>query len=181
MKRKTTKEILAESLQELAAVKNIEKITIREIVENCGYSPATFYRHFKDKYDLIAWDYAEKFKLLSKPVGMDGCRWEDVLPDSARYHYQHRDYLANLLQHTRGMYSFEQYMTQLNYDFLLDLIKDKVPKKEQKKVERCLMVYCIGGVRYNMEWLLGKFEATPEEMSEVYRDTIPEIVYQYMK
>ena len=34
--------------------KSIDKITVKDITENCGYSSATFYRHFKDKYDLIA-------------------------------------------------------------------------------------------------------------------------------
>ena len=57
MKRKTAKEILTSSFQELAAVKSIDKITVQEIVDNCGYSPATFYRNFKDKYDLIAWEH----------------------------------------------------------------------------------------------------------------------------
>ena len=60
MKRKTAKEILAESFMELAAARDIEKITIKDITDNCGYSPATFYRQFKDKYDLIAWDYAKE-------------------------------------------------------------------------------------------------------------------------
>ena len=57
MKRKTTKEILAESFRELAENRPVDKITIQEIVDNCDFSPATFYRHFRDKYDLIAWDY----------------------------------------------------------------------------------------------------------------------------
>ena len=57
MKRKTAKEILAASFQELAEVKSIDKITIRDIVDNCGYSSATFYRNFRDKYDLIAWEH----------------------------------------------------------------------------------------------------------------------------
>ena len=59
MKRKTAKEILAASFRELAGRRPIDKITIREIVDNCGYSPATFYRNYRDKYDLIAWDYAQ--------------------------------------------------------------------------------------------------------------------------
>ena len=54
MRRKTTQELLAESFRELAQGRSIDRITIRQIVENCGYSPATFYRHFRDKYDLIA-------------------------------------------------------------------------------------------------------------------------------
>ena len=54
MKRKTTKEILAESFRELAENRPVNKITIQEIVDNCDFSPETFYRHFRDKYDLIA-------------------------------------------------------------------------------------------------------------------------------
>ncbi|MBQ8973356.1 MAG: TetR/AcrR family transcriptional regulator, partial [Clostridia bacterium] len=55
MKRKTAKDILADSFREIAQNKPVDKITIREIAQNCGYSSATFYRQFKDKYDLIVW------------------------------------------------------------------------------------------------------------------------------
>ena len=75
MKRKTTKEILAESFRELAESKSIDKITVQEIVNNCDYSTATFYRHFKDKYDLIAWDHYRAFTkhllVISKQKELD--------------------------------------------------------------------------------------------------------------
>ena len=58
MKRKTAREILADSFRELAETRSVDKITVRDITDNCGYSTATFYRQFKDKYDLIAWQYA---------------------------------------------------------------------------------------------------------------------------
>lgn len=51
--QKTTKEILAESIQELAASKSVEKITIKEITQNCGMTSTTFYNHFSDKYELL--------------------------------------------------------------------------------------------------------------------------------
>ena len=38
MKRKTTKEILAESFRKLAETQPADKITIHEIVDNCDYS-----------------------------------------------------------------------------------------------------------------------------------------------
>ena len=44
MKRKTTKEILAESFMELTATKPVSKITIVDIVENCTMTKPTFYR-----------------------------------------------------------------------------------------------------------------------------------------
>lgn len=71
MKRKTTKEILAESFRELAQTKNIDKITIQDITDNCGYSPATFYRHFKDKYDMIAWDHTKGVSSIMGKIGKD--------------------------------------------------------------------------------------------------------------
>ena len=71
MKRKTAKEILAESFREVAEHRPIDKITIQEIVDNCGYSPATFYRQFRDKYDLIAWDYVHRTTAIMDKVGID--------------------------------------------------------------------------------------------------------------
>ena len=64
MKRKTAKEILAESFRELAEKKPVDKITVPDIVGNCGYSKTTFYRLFKDKYDLMAWDYAQRLQAI---------------------------------------------------------------------------------------------------------------------
>ena len=56
MKRKTAKEMLVESFRELAEKKAVDKITVQDIIEACGFSKTTFYRSFKDKYDLMAWD-----------------------------------------------------------------------------------------------------------------------------
>ncbi len=84
MKRKTPKEILTASFQELAATKSIDKITIQEIVENCGYSPATFYRYFTDKYDLIAWEHTRSVAEIVDQTGADDYQWKQTLYDGAR-------------------------------------------------------------------------------------------------
>ena len=36
--RLTTKKLLAESLKELSARKSIDKITVKEVVQNCGFT-----------------------------------------------------------------------------------------------------------------------------------------------
>ena len=85
MKRKTAKEILVESFRELAENKNIDKITVKDITSNCGYSPATFYRHFTDKYDLIAWDYFTRIELIVSNVGKNSCPWRQAFIDGIKY------------------------------------------------------------------------------------------------
>ena len=42
MKRKTAREILVDAFREVAGSKDVDKITVKDITENCGYSTATF-------------------------------------------------------------------------------------------------------------------------------------------
>ena len=81
MKRKTAKELLAESFRELAQERDIDRITVQDIAKNCGYSIATFYRQFRDKYDLIAWDYAQQIEGVMRRIGTDGYTWKLALWD----------------------------------------------------------------------------------------------------
>lgn len=92
MKRKTAKEILAESFRELAEKKNIDKITVRDITENCGYSSATFYRQFKDKYDLIVWDHTQRVAEVMNQIGKNDYPWNRTLHDGAKDFQNNKEY-----------------------------------------------------------------------------------------
>ena len=45
-------QMLADSLKELALIRPMEKITIKEITDKAGVIRPTFYKHFQDKYEL---------------------------------------------------------------------------------------------------------------------------------
>ena len=61
-----TKEKLARSFKELATQKDVDKVTIGEIADHAGVMRATFYNHFKDKYNLDTKTTDNKLKLESK-------------------------------------------------------------------------------------------------------------------
>ena len=48
-------QLLAVSFKELACIRPIEKITIKEITDQAGVIRTTFYNHFQDKYELLEW------------------------------------------------------------------------------------------------------------------------------
>ncbi len=50
-----TKRALEDSLKGLLSQKPLNKITVSDIIEDCGISRPTFYYHFKDIYDLVDW------------------------------------------------------------------------------------------------------------------------------
>ncbi|MCR4962475.1 MAG: TetR/AcrR family transcriptional regulator [Firmicutes bacterium] len=181
MKRRTAQEILADSFREIAAVKSINKITIQEIVDNCGYSPATFYRNFKDKYDLIAWEHTRDVAEIMDRTGKQDDPWKQTLLDGARRFDAEKAYLANLFQHTSGHDSFVRYMVDINQNALKNHILSVCGKSDlDKKEELYLRIYCLGTVNLTCEWILGRFDASPEEIAEVYERSLPEPLQKYL-
>ncbi len=114
MKRKTARDILVESFRELAQSKPVDKITVPNIIENCGYSKTTFYRLFKDKYDLMAWDYAQRLQAIVGQAEKEDYEWKQILWDVAFLYNEQKEYLRNLLLHTSGYESFARHMKQLH-------------------------------------------------------------------
>ena len=180
MKRKTAKEILAESFREIAEKKPVDKITVQNIVDNCDYSPATFYCNFRDKYDLIAWNHARGVAEIMDRIS-ETYTWNQTLIDGAKWFYAEKEYLANLLQHTTGHDSFVRYMTNINCDALKKYIltssdKEKLTAKEELLVR----AYGLGTVSLTCEWIIGKIAATPEEIAFIYEEFLPLSLREYL-
>ena len=181
MKRKTAKEILAESFRELAENKNIDKITVKDITENCGYSSATFYRHFKDKYDLIVWEHTQGVAGIMAQIGKEGYPWKQTLIDGANSFQKNKEYLENLLKHTTGHDSFTRNMTEINYNALKNQIMqaNRISTLDEK-TDMYIRLYCHGTVALTCDWLLGEFEADAQTLAEIYEITLPPHLRQYL-
>ena len=181
MKRMTAKEILAQSFRELAEKKNIDKITIKDITDNCGYSPATFYRNFSDKYDLIAWDYVYRTTEIMDKVGVDDYKWRDTLFDAFRFFEDNLQYLKNLLQHTNGHDSFVRYMGTFNTEHLVRCIKSINGLQDlDDDLMIYIQVYCYGTVQIGCEWILGNVQADGDYLAEMFEKALPEPLKKYL-
>ncbi len=76
--RSSTKSAIQASFRTLLMAKSLDKITVRDIVEDCGITRNTFYYHYEDIYDLFD-DYLdtrihETWQSLPKD-----CPWEQAL------------------------------------------------------------------------------------------------------
>lgn len=50
-----TKNMIADSFKKLFEKETLSKITVSEIIEDCGINRKTFYYHFADLHDLLKW------------------------------------------------------------------------------------------------------------------------------
>ena len=55
---------IADSLLKLSKEKNIDKITVKDLVEDCGISRQAFYYHFRDIPEVIEWSTEQAFQAL---------------------------------------------------------------------------------------------------------------------
>lgn len=181
MKRKTTKEILAESFLELAESKAIDKIRIGDITGNCGMSPPTFYNHFKDKYDLLVWIHTSRVGAIMGKIGRDGYRWRDTLSDGARYYYENRGYIINALKHTSGQDSFVVYVTRNNIEVLANEVRRKLMTEYlPPEIYGLIKMYVYGTVHFMLDWLLGDNPLTPEQVAQIWEQGLPQPLRQYL-
>ena len=66
-----TKHALEASLKNILLKKPLNKITVKDIADDCGINRMTFYYHFKDIYDLVEWSCindASKRSVTRKPM-----------------------------------------------------------------------------------------------------------------
>ena len=174
IERQTTKALLAESLKELSKSKNVDKITIRELTANCGLTSPTFYNHFHDKYELMAWIYNQKVEASLKDFGVTDsfenviCRWlEIILEDKAFY--------VNLLKNSVGQNSF-RYATN---DHAINLLADWIKKRHKMDELPPTICFCVKFFMRAVselvnDWDLGKLECQPRDMAKFFVEAMPQ-------
>lgn len=79
-----TKKALAASLKKLMQNRPLDKIPIREIVDDCGVNRKTFYYHFANIYDLVEWMFKEEAIEVVKEYNLI-TNYEDAIRFSMDY------------------------------------------------------------------------------------------------
>lgn len=139
----TTKRALATSFGKLLAKRGLDKITVKDIVEDCGVNRQTFYYHFHDVYDLMEWMFQDAAETMLKgqttvsdwqeglDILMDFLRENRVLVTHA-YHSVSHEALSESIKRTLRPYilktvqlqaeELELSASQENLDFVTDVL-----------------------------------------------------------
>ena len=58
------KEMIVQTFNRLLEKKSIDKITVTDIVNECGIARQTFYYHFQDLEDVVEWSLRQNLERL---------------------------------------------------------------------------------------------------------------------
>lgn len=68
---------MAASLKKALSKKTLDKITIKEITDDCGIKRQTFYYHFQDIYDLLEWVFLQEGQQIIDEENLCDT-WQDI-------------------------------------------------------------------------------------------------------
>lgn len=69
-----TEELIVQAVERLLMQKKVKKLTVKDIVEECGITRQTFYYHFRDIPDLLKWVLERNTDQLLKETLARGMR-----------------------------------------------------------------------------------------------------------
>ena len=99
----STKEALGNALKKMLAVKPIDKITVKDLVEECGVNRQTFYYHFDDVYDLLEWVFEEDAnRVLPSEIYYE--KWKENVSVFFRYLEDNRTFVLNIFNSQNRAY-----------------------------------------------------------------------------
>ena len=171
--QQTTKTLLAESLKDLAKFKPVDKITIKELTRNCGLTSPTFYNHFRDKYELMAWIYNQKVENAMKNFG-DADAFEDVVRKWMEIILEDENFYLNVLKNAVGQNSFRYATNDHAIELLSDWIKARHNQAElSPTICFCLRFYMRAVAELINDWCLSKWDCSPSDMAKFFVEAMP--------
>jgi AcrR family transcriptional regulator len=162
--------LIKKSLLELMAEKELDKISISDIVKRAGINRGTFYAHYRDVQNVLAEIENELIDELSDRI--DECNEKDlinnplpILREIDREIEKHIDFLRLLMK--SGISS--RFLEKLKNQFIERMMNDPRTKSRysNRAKFRTTMSFFAGGMAaLYQDWFDGKIDMTLDEIAE---------------
>lgn len=140
-----TKTLITETFLEMSKTQNIDKITIKSLVDACHISRQTFYYHFQDILDVIEWSAQQTFQELLGHV-KDFTTSEEALTVLVEASSE-KDALLQKLLHSQRREQIERIMAQTVRAYLKEMLSRQPPKQDLTLAEaEILLDFCTYGI-----------------------------------
>lgn len=149
----TTKQALETSLKRMMLKKPLDKITIRDITEDCGISRITFYYHFKDIYDLVEWVcIQDATQALQGKKTYD--TWHEGLMQIFEAVLENKPFILNACR-CISRDQMERFLFKLTYDLIRGVVDEKSEGVEISEVDKTFIAefYKYSFVGIMLDWI----------------------------
>ncbi|WP_350344147.1 TetR/AcrR family transcriptional regulator C-terminal domain-containing protein [Proteinivorax tanatarense] len=160
-----TKKALGQSLKSLLKKKTLDKITIKDIVSDCGVNRQTFYYHFQDIYDLLDWIFIVEATKEMEQRRKKNETWQQGLLRTFDYIECNKSFVINTYN-SIGREHFEKYINKVIRQLLAEVVEQRSEginvTYEDKNFIIDFYTYALLGVILN--WLRQGTQENPKKI-----------------
>lgn len=159
-----TKKAIIASFVKLLNEKPLDKITIKDIVEDCGINRNTFYYHFEDIPSLAAEIIrAETERVISEHGEFEN--WEDSFIAAARFALENKR-AAYHIYNSLSRENIEQYFYSIAKDVMTEFVEKLAADIPAKPEDKALVIdfYKAALVGMTLEWVNSGMKQDPESL-----------------
>ena len=175
MPRTNAKDALADTMETLILKMDFDDITVDMLSSEAGYSRTTFYNHFTDKYQLLAWVYMRRCNTYQAQC-LDSGDWRSLGLQCAELLSEMSPFFARALRYD-GHESLVESLTKYALDFYDQLFAKHLSKEEiPSHLHDILTAYLYGWTKLHQHWVVSGTQPDPEYIAKVSFDLLPQIV-----
>ncbi|MGX7106893.1 TetR/AcrR family transcriptional regulator [Hutsoniella sourekii] len=165
-----TKLIIFLALEQLLKQKSFDKITVVDIVQNADISRATFYRHFRDKFDLANWYYRQKAEQVFQEDNQEPLA---IFYGLSKFMGQDDLIFMQVMMNNEGQNSFFDFVSDTFYDYWSQRYRALIGRPLTKEEKFSLAIWSRGGALIWRHKLNEKEAIDPEEMAYCFLHSMP--------
>lgn len=168
------KKTLAESLKKIMRKKSFSKITVSEIIADCGVNRKTFYYHFQDIYDLLRWMFEKEAVEVVKQLDLI-LNYEEALLFVMDY-VEENEYIINCAYDAMGRDGMKQYFFS-DFTLITQSLIESVEKELGKTLDESYKTFltkfyteAFTGVL--VDWVKNRKERNREQLIDYFVTTV---------
>lgn len=157
-----TKTALAASLKKISETTPIDRITVTQIVDDCGVNRQTFYYHFKDIYDLVSWIYQkDTMETIGEKKTYD--TWQNGFMNVFTYVLANRSFVLRTYYSSCRQHLLN-FLYKEVYDLLIGVVNECAEKFSVREDDKTFIAnfykYAFVGIVF--EWIENDMYQKPE-------------------
>ena len=163
-----TKLVIMRVFENLLSVKPLEKITVKDITDQCGISRNTFYYHYQDIYQVfkayIDYSLEEIFKFLQQENEKDQ---DHICEKAVEFLENHRTIFENILRSAKSeeVHKILDDGSSRFFCYVIDRVGEGIDSEPEDREMICAMCqHAVGEIMH--EWL-SRENADKKSLSDI--------------
>lgn len=163
MSKELTKQAIIASFTKLLNERPLDKISIKDIVNDCGINRNTFYYHYQDIYALVE-DLFETEAKKSLDAQHMADSWQESFIEATQFALQNKKAIYHIYNSANHDH-LERYLYRVSQDLMISFVKEQAKglNISDEDLNYIALFYKHAVVGIIIEWLQRGMKDDPEE------------------